>query len=264
MGSRNHCDSGRIRVFYVVCLLTLCTVAAAAFVLAPNMARGAIVFDIEPDPPAPFGYRMAWLAIRSRDTKAVIESLGLIEPELANWRTGLGAVYDDDLGETRVYVSPPVNGWTLVAGLALPSPMGRRFVDVATPFLTELSERFVEVQYFCSYPDLDFFAWARFIDGRMMRAFAINDEGVVWNKGRPTKEEKAMGLKLFELRGVKGRKGDAGGEILLYPTESHMMHLAGKWSLNPTALSVAAAKPATGIIGHAPAVWRSARILKAA
>ena len=248
----------------VVSIFTLVTIAAAAFVYAPMIAKGRIVFDVEPDAPHPFGYRMAWLAIRTRDTGAVVQSLGLETPAVANWKTGLGAVYDPTLGDTHVFVSPPVNGWTLVAGMALPSPMSRRFVDKSVPFLLELGDRFVEVQYFCSYTEFDFFAWARVIEAKMVRAFAINDEGVIWNKGRPTKEERAMGLKLFELRGVRGRKGDAGGEILLYPTESHMMQLAGKWSLDPTTLSAAKASPANGVIGIAPAHWRANRMTKAA
>jgi hypothetical protein len=251
-------------MLYVIGLFTVLTIAAAAFLAAPRQAKGQLVFDAEPDPPQPFGYRMAWIAVRTRDTGAVLASLGLAEPVVANWRTGLGAIYDPDLGDTRIFVSPPVNGWTLVTGMSLPSPTGRRFVDRSLPFLTELGDRFVEVQYFCSYPELDFYAWARVIDGKLLRAFAINDEGVVWNKGRPTKEEKAMGLKLFELRGVKGRKGDAGGEILLYPTEGHLMHLAGKWSLDPTRLSVAAASPANGVVGLAPAHWRPLRQAQAA
>jgi hypothetical protein len=97
-----------------------------------------------------------------------------------------------------------------------------------------------------------------------VRAFAINDEGVVWNKGRPSKEEKAMGLKLFEVRGVRGRRGETGDEIVLYPTEQHMMQLALKWSLDPTRLDPLQSEPALGVIGLAPAGWRAERLAKAA
>jgi hypothetical protein len=97
-----------------------------------------------------------------------------------------------------------------------------------------------------------------------VRAFAINDEGVIWNRGKPTKEEKAMGLKLFEVRGVRGRKGDAGGEILLYPTDQHIMQLAAKWSTDPTSLAAVPARPANGVIAFAPAHWRTERLARAA
>jgi hypothetical protein len=163
-----------------------------------------------------------------------------------------------------VFVSPPVNGWTFVVGLALPHPVGRGFVDKATPLLERLGREFVEVQYFFSYPLIDFHAWARLIDGRVVRAFAIGDEGMLWNTGRPTKEEKALGLRLFELRGVRGRKGDAGGEMILYPTEDHVMRLAARWSIDPTTLDAAKAEPGVGVSAFAPAAWHAERLRKAA
>ena len=251
-------------MLYFVIIMVALTVAAAALVLAPHMAEGRIIYDTEPDRPCAFGYKMAWLAIRSRDPAFVAERLGLVAVEPANWRSGLGTVYDDQLGETHIFVSPPVNGWVFVAGLPLPHPMGRRFTDKASQLLLGLGADFVEVQYFFSYPAIDFFAWARMIEGKLIRAFAIGDDGVVWNKGRPTKEEKAMGLKLFELRGVRGRRGDAGGEIILYPTEQHMMQLAGKWSLDPTELERTEMQPGLGWIGRAPVLWRPERLRKAA
>ena len=251
-------------MLFVVILMTVLTVVIAAVHLAPQMAPGRIIFSHEPDRPAGFGYRMAWLAIRTRDTGAVIEALRLQEPEVANWRTGLGTVYHRALGESRVFVSPPVNGWTFVTGLPLPAPLSRRFFDKCTPLLLELGRSFVEVQYFSSMPSMDYFAWARMIDGRVIRAFAIGDEGVIWNKGKPTKEEKAMGLKLFEFRGLRGRKGDAGGEIVLYPTEDHLMELAAKWSIDPTGLGRAELAPGLGVVARAPQTWRPERLQRKA
>ena len=240
------------------------TIAVAAVVLAPRMAGGRLLFDTEADRPCGFGYRMAWLAVRSRDTARVVEALGLVAPTPANWQTGIGVVYDRQYGDSRVFVSPPVNGWTFVVGLALPHPVGRGFVDKATPLLERLGREFVEVQYFFSYPLIDFHAWARLIDGRIVRAFAIGDEGILWNTGRPTKEEKALGLRLFELRGVRGRKGDAGGEMILYPTEDHVMRLAARWSIDPTTLDALKADTGVGVCAFAPSSWHAERLRKAA
>jgi hypothetical protein len=252
-------------VIAAVILCVMITVAIAAIRLAPQMADGRVVFDVEPDHPAQFGQNMAWLAIRTRDTGAVLHAMGLtLEAEPANWSSGLGAVYDEALGQSLAFVSPPVNGWTLVVSASIPAPASRRFVDKSMPMLLGLSERFVEVQYFAGFPDIDFFAWARVIEGRLIRAFAINDEGTVWNKGRPTKEEKAMGLKLFEVRGMRERRGDAGGEIVMYPTSEHLMGLAQKWSLDPTHLEPGSAEPALGVIARVPASWRPERLARVA
>ena len=252
-------------MIWLVLLMTLATVAAITFVMAPRMAQGRVVFNAIPDRPCPFGYRMGWVAVRTRDTQAVVAALGLVEPQAANWRTGIGSVYDRDLGESHVFVSPPVNGWTFVIGLPLPHPVGPAFADKCMPLLMGLGARFVEVQYYLAYPPIDLFAWVRIIDGRVQRAFAIGDEGVVLSQGKTTKDERTLGLKLFELRGVKGRKGDAGGALILHPTEEHVMRLAGRWSIDPINIEKAPkSEPAIGIIGRAPATWRPERIRKAA
>lgn len=251
-------------MIFVITILVVITALVAAFILSPRMTDGQVVFDNVPDRPTAFGYRMAWLALKTRDTGAVVEALRLLEPTVANWNSGIGTVYDDRLGQSHVFVTPAVKGWTFVVGLPLPHPVGRAFVDKCTPLLVDLGGRFSEVQYFFAYPLIDFFAWARVADGRLMRAFAMSDEGIVWNKGRTTREERSLGLKLFELRGVRGRRGDAGGEIILHPTEDHVMRLANKWSLDPTSLDRLAADPGLGIIARVPASWHMERVRKSA
>lgn len=240
------------------------TIAIAAKVLAPRLADGRIIYRRDPDAPSAFGRRMAWLAIRSRDTEAIAEALGLADWVECNWSSGIGTVYDSELGNDRIFVSPPVNGWTFVVGLALPYPMGRSFTDKCTPLLQRLGRQFVEVQYYFAYPPVDIFAWARLIEGRFVRAFAMTDQGVVLKRGRITREERALGLKLFDFRGVRGRKGDAGGEMIFYPTEQHVLQLAQRWSIDPTTLDAAVVPvPGIGLIALAPAAWRPTRLRKA-
>jgi len=251
-------------VIPTIAIMVSLTIAAAALLLAPRLFEPRVVFEQRPDPPAGFGYRMAWLAIRTRDTAAVVEELDLDAAEPCNWRSGIGSVYDNHLGNDHIYLSPPVNGWTFVVGLSLPLPVGGPFTDKCLPLLQRLGRRFVEVQYFFAFPPIDSFAWARVIEGRIVRAFAITDSGIVWNKGRTTKEERTLGLRLFDFRGVRGRNGDAGSEIILYPTEEHVVSLARKWSLDPTQLN-AQDVPALGLgyIALAPASWRPERMRKA-
>ncbi len=237
---------------------------AGAYWLARGAGENVVVFAQSPDGPRAFGCGMAWLAIRSDDALEVIAGLRLEAASPCNWNSGIGAVYDDWLGAVRVFVSPPVNGWTFVVGLQLPHPLGTGFVDKCTPMLVDLGGRFEEVQYFFTYPPIDYYAWARVKDGRLVRAFAVGDEGVIWNKGRPSREERALGLKLFEMRGVRGRKGDAGGELILHPTEDHVLRLANRWSIDPTTLYEAHAEPALGYVALAPSSWRAERLRRAA
>jgi len=69
---------------------------------------------------------------------------------------------------------------------------------------------------------------------------------------------------LFELRGVKGRMGDVGGEILLAPTQDQVMQIARAWSKDPTSLTACAARPGLGYIVPAPAAWRAERLTRTA
>lgn len=239
------------------------TMAVAAYKLAPRLSPPRVphVPPIiqSPDTPRPFGYDMAWLAVRTRDADSVVAALGLLDAEACSWSSGITAVYDQGLEQTHVFVSPPVNGWTFVVGLPLPHPTTGAFVDKCSPLLVSMGGAFAEVQYFFSYVPIDMFAWARMVDGRLLRAFAAGDEGVLWNKGKRSREERRLGLKLFELRGVRGRQGDAGGDIVLHPTEDHVMRLASRWSLDPTRLHSASAPPGLGYIALAPQSWRPER-----
>lgn len=251
-------------MFLIVTILIAITIAIAGLVLVPRLMPGRVVFDASPDRPHPFGYKMSWLAIRTTDTQAVVNALDVESPELSNWRSGIGTVYCDDFSESHIFISPPVEGWTFVVGLALPHPLGRNFADKSTELLLGLGARFPEVQYYFTYPLIDFFAWARIVDGKLTRAFAMGDEGTLWNKGRTSREEMSLGLKLFELRGVRGRRGEAGGEIMLHPTEEHVLLLASKWSLDPTRIDQRRTDPGLGYMGRAPASWRPERLRRAA
>jgi hypothetical protein len=250
-------------VAWVVTIAVAITVAIA-FALAWRRDRAAVAFDLDADRPTPFGYKMAWLAIRTNDTPAVIDALGLRYIRACNWRSGLTAAYDEALAESFLFVSPPVQGWTFVVGLGLPHPLGRTFLDKATPLLLALGGRFPDVQYYFSYPPIDFFAWARVRDGALVRAFATGDEGIVWNKGRPSHEEQALGLRLYELRGVQARRGDTGGALLLHPTEDQVMQVAAGWSLDPTRIDALHGPPGVGFLASTPVGWRPERVRRAA
>lgn len=248
----------------LVFVLVGITIAVAALVVVPRIGSSRIVFGNVPDRPKPFGYRMSWIAIKSTRTSEIAAHLGLTDATPANWNSGIGTIYDNQLSDTYVFVTPPVKGWTFVAGLPLPHPWGTSFADKLTPMLLNLSKTFGEAHYFAAFPIIDFFGWARFHNGRLIRGFVIGDEGIIWDRGRLTPEEKTLGLKFYDLRGIKDRKGDAGGAIVLYPTEDQVLRLAAGWGIAPLRLDKLAVEPALGIIARAPGNWRSERLKKAA
>ena len=245
-------------------ILAVTTILTGFFVwvsVIPWLRELLIDHDVAPDKPWPFGYRTAWLAIRTTDSEAVIDTLGLAELQCVNWRTGIATTYDEDLGSYYVFVSPPVGEWTFVVGLALPHPVNARFIDGCMPLLTSVAARFYDVQYFFTYPVIEHYAWSRFEAGKLQRAFAWGDEGVIWNKGPLTQEERDLGLKVFELRRLGGtdvdnldNDDDAG-----YPREDHVLKIASAWSLDPTKIDHQSADTALGFVGQVPNEWRIKR-----
>ena len=135
------------------------------------------------------------------------------------------------LRERRVFVSPPVDGWTLVIGAGLPDPAAD--VDVAYRFLTRLSRSIGEVHFYSADRVLNFHSWARLDSGRVTRAYAWAGE-TVWNEGRSTLEERLLGMRCraYAEEPPPVRFGEVPSE--LHNTERVVL-LARRWSVDPMA-----------------------------
>ncbi|MEZ5926553.1 MAG: hypothetical protein R3D57_19470 [Hyphomicrobiaceae bacterium] len=243
-------------------LIGLAGVMAATVVMlfAAHAVRQkpVVVVDRAPDRPVPFGYATAWLAVRTADSIRLLEALDLTAAERASWRGGVAATYAEETSDRDVFVSPSVAGWTFVIGLALPQPAGPAYHDRAGQLLAQLADEFPDVQYYFTYPPLDLYGWARWKDGRLLRAFAIGGEGVLWNAGRATAAERLAGLRLPPEG--KGGRNPVWHEGYTYPDEEQVLRLAAEWSLDPTTIDKRDASVALGYLGHAPAQWQLKRI----
>jgi hypothetical protein len=251
-------------VLLSVIVLVVLTIAVTATIVVPRLVPHHVRLADIPDRPCAFGQDMAWLAIRSEDTPAIAAALGLARLRPANWSSGVGAIYDPEISGDLVFIAPPVKGWTLVAAEALPLPAGETFIDKMTPLLRHLAIEFPAVQYFATFPIIDFYAWARFEKGRRGRALAVGDGAVIWNAGKLSEEERKLGLSFIEIRGIRERHGDLGGELELYPTEDHVFAIAAGWSVNPMAMESLRVPTSVGWIADAPRSWRPERVRKVA
>jgi hypothetical protein len=245
----------------VFVLLGLAATIAAIIILAHIRRDGPAIVErpvgVRPDTPVAFGYGSAWLAIKSRDTRQIVEALGLSEAQPCNWQGGITGIYDARFADSHVFVSPPVEGWTFVVGSALPHPASGRFVEKAVPLVEDLGTRFTEVQYFCTYPELGLFGWARAAEGRLQRAFAWGDDGIVWDRGKLSNQERMLGIKALDPGSANGRGSTA--YVHDYPTENHVLLLAGKWGVDPSKLDQVATAHGLGLFARAPARWRLQR-----
>jgi hypothetical protein len=247
----------------VVILVILTTTITGAFVVPRFVPRHVQLANM-PDRPRALGRDMAWLAIRTENSSAVAAALGLSGLRPANWSSGVGAIYDPEISDALVFVSPPIKGWTIVAGESLPLPAAGTFIDKMTPLLRRLGNEFPSVQYFAAFAIIDFYGWGKVEKRRPLRAFAIGEAGVICDVGKPSQEERQLGLSFVEIRGIRERHGDVGGQLQLHPTEEHVFALAAGWSLNPMEIEIATAPLGVGWIADAPRSWRPERIRKVA
>jgi hypothetical protein len=222
--------------------------------LITSLLRPDYVDVAAPDLPVPFGPNMAWLAVDTTDTEAVAAAIDLRAARPATWAEGIEAAHHES-----VFVTPPLADWTLAAGRAL-LPPGRVETFVA-PLLEQLSERFSDAQFFCTFRDIELHVWARALKGQLVRGYGWLGEKslTLWNEGAPTKEERVLDFRFLLRRPEQAARGDDGApKAFLVPEESCVMHLACCWSIDPTTLNAEYEEPAKGLLGGVP--WSDERI----
>ena len=187
---------------------------------------------------SPFEQACRWLAIRGESLGAVQAALNLRHVVQCSWEEGLGEAHED-----KLFISPPISGWILVVGLGLPDPSDD--VDRCYLFLTALSRRLGQVQFFSSNRVLNHHAWVLVEKGSVTRAYAWADE-TVWNQGQMTASERDLEMRCF----------DYGTEVLFTHREilaanaEKVTQLAARWSIDPSAICESNWKAGTGIVGE--------------
>lgn len=271
------------RLQKLLATLGIGTLAATTYAAEPE-------FDVTPDKPQSFAYKINWFAVRAPDQASVLEALELGPGKPVNWASGLEAAYGYPAhrGKDRwAFVSPPVNGWVFVVGSSLPYPVMHtpdRHGGIGNKFDTlfsRLSSRFSEVQFFGSYRVVGFVAWARAHEGKPVRVFAFGDGDVYANIGAQSPEEAALGLpdlsdlppsvaseRIFEA--ADGPRLTRGAPVfgeyindgilttLRYqrsspiPDEEDVLEVAARWSLNPKLLGDLDYPPGLGVAVQLP------------
>jgi hypothetical protein len=153
-----------------------------------------------PTGPVPFGYQMAWLAVKTVKPVDLVSYLGMDERRQVNWAQGIQAVYDrkEMLRATLVFVTPPVEGWTLVVGWWT-LPDDRHSLENIARMVKDLSSAFGETQGFASYQIPEYHHWILAVNGNVERSFAyIGERGEVWaNSGTITEAERGSGTRRY-------------------------------------------------------------------
>ncbi len=168
-----------------------------------------------------------WLALRGQSLQAVQSALAVHNPRACSWSDALAAPF-----EPRLFISPPVRGWILVMGCDLPDPADD--VDECFKFLTDLSRKFGEVQFFSRNRAVGHHSWARLENGVVIRAYAWAGE-TSWNQGTQSDAERALKLYCLPYTTNSETLGIPDRERLALNTE-RVVRLAAAWSVDPTSV----------------------------
>jgi hypothetical protein len=166
-----------------------------------------------------------WLVVKAANPALVQAALNLRHPTPCSWEEGLIEARDN-----KLFISPSISGWVLVMGSGLPGPF--EDVDDFFHFLSDLSRKLGQVQFFSASRIVNHHAWILMERGRVFRAYAWAGE-TLWNQGPLTAAEKELGLRCFEycsepnLYSVKDE---------LAANSDRVCHLAARWSVDPGAL----------------------------
>jgi len=205
----------------------------------PGSAAEFSRFSLVPFNPLQVKPPARWLAIRSRDTQAVQVALRLNNPQPCSWAEGV-------FSARKLFIAPPINGWTLVFGAGLPIPDDD--VDVCYRFLRELSQKLGQVQFFQTDPILQHHAWAQLESGRVVRAYAWAG-ATLWNQGVKTSAEIAVGMNCFGYGENPGSDDWVLADHLVANVDK-VPQLAQRWSLDPAEINLRYVAHHQGIAGN--------------
>ena len=182
-----------------------------------------------------------WLAIKNRNPMAVQCALALHNSKPCSWLEGLAGD-----GEQKLFVSPPVSGWILVIGSALPDPGDD--VDTCFRFLVELSRKLGHVQFFNANVMLNQHAWVQAEAGRILRGYAWAGK-TLWNQGATTSAENDLALKCYDYTEVADVPQFGSPDPIA--NNSEKVHLlAARWSIDPDDIDERFIEHEWGIVGE--------------
>ncbi|MCW3105441.1 MAG: hypothetical protein JWO09_3881 [Bacteroidetes bacterium] len=200
-----------------------------------------------PDLPQGFGYKCTWIAVKANDPQKVAECLKLRNISACNWAAGISKAYDDS-----VFISPPLGGWIIAAGVNLPAPESTNDIHEVKKMLAALSLVFGEAQLFSTHRVVEYHCWIKAAAGAVTRIYAFSGEAGenIAIEGRPTRIENQ-----YQLVNTFSEESDQDNyfdrDDLTWPDEELVMKIAADWSIDPTKLDeLKDMQPTLGLVGQ--------------
>ncbi len=189
-----------------------------------------------PTGPVAFGYKMAWIAVRSNHHEEVVNFLELRNRSNLFWRDGIDAVYDPR--KNGVFVTPSIQGWTFVVGWSAAGIYDAQPNKSFYNSLDVISSRFGEAQGFATQRVTEYHLWMLAKAGKVIRSFEYaGEQGQVWDDFGPLTEVE-QALEFFKKPQDEWN-----------PDENDVMRVAEGWSIDPTTLTEESGKAELGMFG---------------
>ncbi len=250
MGEFDH----KMLITFLVTVFLFVMVVAGVFIFMVLYTRRHRTFsgltgDAMSKPPSSPAYHQhfalnrpnTWLAVKNRDLHAVQSALALDNTKRCSWTEGLAGD-----GNQKLFVSPPIAGWILVIGAALPD--ANDDIDACFRFLLDLSRKLGHVQFFSADTVLNHHAWVQVESGRVLRAYAWAGK-TLWNQGKPTPAETDLGMRCYDYTETPEPASFASSEPI--SNNSDKVHLlAARWSLDPDEIDERFIDREWGIVGE--------------
>jgi hypothetical protein len=202
------------------------------------------------DHPMPItGCFLSWIAVEACDQRQVMDFFGLTPAWPATFALGIEAAdadghrHDDETGHlARVFVTPPVDGWTLLVGPWC-SPIAEDRRDEILDLCVRASATFGKAQAYWHGEQGDGSAWLVAENGTLIRRGA--------NIGEALDEEIGLGAPLpYEAETLATEKAEDERRYALF---DFAPALAGRLSVNPRELSTATTWQGHGWLALTPA-----------
>jgi hypothetical protein len=131
-------------------------------------------------------------------------------------------------------------------GFNLPEP--GEDVDKCFRFLTEISRKLGQVQFFSIHRAVNHHTWVHLDHGAVLRAYAWAGK-TLWNQGKLSRAEMDLGLKCYAYGDGEDRIDFGKVDPAAVNTERVPL-LASRWSLDPTSIDTRLFKENRGIAGQ--------------
>lgn len=186
-----------------------------------NLKVPPSLVDHDGTKPIPFGIKCIWLAVKTNNHHAVCGAMPLKEVEKTDWVQGILRSH-----EGEIFVTPAIEGWTLVKGWGLPLPDCQK--EEVHRLLNTLSIQFEEAYLFGNHRVSSSVVWIKSVHGVILREFVFGD-GPGYQTGEPSELEKSWKL----MDPFNFWNGQEMEENQTFPDENHVIQLAELWSINP-------------------------------